>query len=199
MYAVFDFARDAGAFALELTRMIHEHTDEWLASGLYWEEWVGGTPEKHPLNVRIGLHTGPVFLHYDPVVRRLSFTGAHVTRAARIEPVAKPGDVFASEEFAALAELSAEIRRHSEDGAGYDGADFMCAYAGSMSLAKGYPGRYRIYRLVPMRRLDIEELAKAIHALYCEEAKGRGETPDTNPSCRPWNELSEDLREANRG
>jgi hypothetical protein len=46
--------------------------------------------------------------------------------------------------------------------------------------------------------LDIEALAKAIHALYVEAAKARGETPATNPACRPWDELSEDLRQANR-
>src|SRR4029079_1413799 len=94
-----------------------------------------------------------VFMHYDPVVRRLGFTGAHVNRAARIEPVAKPGEVFTSEEFAALAELGSEIRRRGVAGPSHTladggddetGAGFVCEYAGSMQLAKGYPGRFRI-------------------------------------------------------
>jgi class 3 adenylate cyclase/tetratricopeptide (TPR) repeat protein len=197
VYAVFDFAVDAGNFALELARMIHDNEPEWLQRGLYWEEPAsGGKPAmKHPLNIRIGLHTGPVFLHYDPVVRRLGYTGAHVSRAARIEPVTKPGEVFASEEFTAFAELDSMVRRQRGEP---EMAAFICEYAGSMALAKGYPGRYRIYRLVPGRRLDIEELARAIHDLYCEEARKRNETPETNYALRPWAELPENLREGNR-
>jgi len=197
VYAVFDFAVDAGNFALELARMIHDNEAEWLQRGLYWEEPASGDKPalKHPLNIRIGLHTGPVFLHYDPVVRRLGYTGAHVSRAARIEPVTKPGEVFASEEFTAFAELDSMVRRQRGEP---QMAAFICEYAGSMALAKGYPGRYRIYRLVPGRRLDIEELARAIHDLYCEEARKRNETPETNYALRLWAELPENLREGNR-
>jgi class 3 adenylate cyclase len=201
IYAVFDFARDAGLFALELSRMVQEGRPEWLAKGLFWEEQLpgGGEPIKHPLNIRIGLHTGPVVMHYDPVVRRLGFTGAHVNRAARIEPVAAPGEAYASEEFAAMAELSAEIeRRRSQDADGGSGPGFVCEYAGSMPLAKGYPGRYRIYRVVPKRALALEELARAAHESYCAESRARGETAATNSSLLPWSELPEDLREANR-
>lgn len=201
IYAVFDFAVDAGNFALELTAMIHSNCEEWLQKGLYWEEPAGENglaAVKHPLNIRVGLHTGPVFLHYDPVVRRLGFTGAHVSRAARIEPVTQPGEVFASEEFAALVELNAAIRRHRGEPAAADLTGFVCEYAGSMALAKDYPGRYRIYRLAPARRLDIEELAKAIHELYCEEEHSRGQTLQTNSMLRSWDELPEDMRDANR-
>lgn len=201
IYAVFDFAVDAGNFALELTAMIHSNREEWLQKGLYWEEPAGENElaaVKRPLNIRVGLHTGPVFLHYNPVDRRLGFTGAHVNRTARIEPVTQPGEVFASEEFAALVELDAAIRRHSGDPATAERAGFVCEYAGSMALAKDYPGRYRIYRLAPARRLDIEELARAIHDLYCEEAQSRGKTLETNSMLRRWDELPEDMRDANR-
>jgi hypothetical protein len=118
-----------------------------------------------------------------------------VSRAARIEPVTKPGEVFASEEFTAFAELDMAGRRHRGEP---DAAAFVCEYAGSMALAKGYPGRYRIYRLAPSRRLDVEELARAIHGLYCEEARKRKETPQTNNLLRPWEELPENMRDANR-
>ena len=197
-YAVFDFAHDAGCFALELTQMIQEGESDWLKNGLYWEDAAGegGEAVKHPINIRIGLHTGPVFIHYEPIVRRLGFTGAHVTRAARIEPVAKPGEVFASEEFAALAELGTEIERCSEGGGGRAG--FLCEYAGTMQLAKGYPGRHRIYRVVPRRVFAIEELAEAAHDWYCIEARKRGDTPAANAALRAWKDLPEDLREANR-
>ncbi len=214
IYAVFDFAKDAGLFALELAQMVQEGSDEWLTKGLYWEErGADGEVSKHPLNIRIGLHTGPVVMHYDPVVRRLGFTGAHVNRAARIEPITKPGEVFASEEFAAMAELSGELRRRSgigdDSGSGSRPAQaqsfapapdlgFVCEYAGSMQLAKGYPGRYSIYRVVAQRVFALECLARAAHEAYCHESKARGDTLATNPSLREWEELTEDLREANR-
>ena len=45
---------------------------------------------------------------------------------------------------------------------------------------------------------EIHELAKAVHALYCEHAAARRETAETNPALRPWSELGEDFRDANR-
>jgi class 3 adenylate cyclase/tetratricopeptide (TPR) repeat protein len=204
VYAVFDFAHDAGLFALELAQLVQEGRDDWIEKGLFWEESHSANeePVKYPLNIRIGLHTGPVVLHYDPVVRRLGYTGAHVNRAARIEPVAKPGEVFASEEFAALAELSSTIaQRDAAEGLADDaegGPGFVCQYAGSMRLAKGYPGRFRIYRVLPRRILAVEELARAAHEAYCAESLARGDTPATNSSLRPWEKLSEDLRDENR-
>lgn len=195
VFAVFDFARDAGAFALELIRMIQEGRPEWLRAGLYWEETKNGETVKHPLNVRIGLHTGPVFMHFDPVVRRLGFTGAHVNRAARIEPIAREGEAYASEEFAALATLDAELRKTSGS---QPAVPFVCEYGGTMPLAKGYPGRYRIYRVLPYRVLELEELAKAVHELYCAKELKRGEKAENNYALRPWEHLPEDLKNANR-
>ncbi|MEI7776697.1 MAG: RyR domain-containing protein [Verrucomicrobiota bacterium] len=201
VYAVFDYAQDAGCFALELTSMIVEGKDEWLQKGLYWTEpgYEDHPPIKHPLSIRVGLHTGPVFMHYDPVVRKLGFTGAHVNRAARIEPIAKPGEVFASEEFVALAELDAEIfNRAADANRGGGNGGFACEYAGTMNLAKGYPGRFRIYRVVPHRLLVVDDLAKVVHDLYCAEAKSRGQTSETNSSICSWEHLPETLKEANR-
>jgi class 3 adenylate cyclase/tetratricopeptide (TPR) repeat protein len=167
IYAVFDFAQDAGSFALELTQMIKDGERDWLQKGLYWEEQTKDGPLKRPLSIRIALHTGPVFMHYNPVLRQLGFTGSHVSRAARIEPVTKAGEVFTSEEFAALAELATEIDQRNAGGNGSAaGARFVCDYAGSMHLAKGYPGRFRIYRVLAKRVFAIEELAEAAHELY---------------------------------
>ena len=197
IYAVFDYAHDAGCFALELTRLIHEGRAEWLAKGLYWEETADdGTVIKHPLDVRVGLHTGPVFMHYNPVIRQLGFTGVHVSRAARIEPVTTPGEVFASEEFAALAETDRLAREKADNAPAQVG--FVCEYAGTMGLAKGYPGRHRIYRVVPGKVFAIEELAQAIHEDYVEAAIRRGEKPPgANGALQPWDGLAADLKQAN--
>jgi class 3 adenylate cyclase len=198
IYAVFDFARDAGLFALELAQMVEDGKPDWLAKGLYWESRSeNGEVVKNPLRIRIGLHTGPVVMHFDPVVRRIGFTGTHVNRAARIEPVTVPGQVYASEEFAAMTALSSEIQRLGGADTGPE-LGFVCEYADSMQFAKGYPGRYRIYRVVPKRVFAIESLAKAAHEAYIAESRARGETPGTNSAMRPWDELGEDLRDANR-
>lgn len=198
VYAVFDFAAQAGGFALELVRMIAQYAEDWKRSGLCWElaGAPGEPPKVMPLNIRVGLHTGPVFMHFNPVIRVLGFTGTHVNRAARIEPVAQPGEVFASEEFAALAEI--EDRRAEIANSGSVPMEFSCEFAGSMKLAKNFPGRFRLYRLLARKEIDIEALAMAAHERFCEKAYERNETVVTTPALRPWTELSEDLREANR-
>jgi class 3 adenylate cyclase/tetratricopeptide (TPR) repeat protein len=197
--AIFDYAHDAGLFALELAEMLVNREDEWIAKGLYSERrHEDGRVERSPLNVRIGLHTGPVAIHFNPVTRKIEFTGAHVIRAARIEPIARPGQVFASEEFAAIVELFGQKDVAGTATAPHEAPGFACEFAGTMKLAKDYPGRHRIYRLVRRRPFAIEALARAAHEDYWEKAQVRGETPEMNPAVRPWDQLSEDIRDANR-
>ena len=43
-----------------------------------------------------------------------------------------------------------------------------------------------------------EIIARAIHEGYRSHALARGESPETNPSAVPWDELPEDLKESNR-
>jgi class 3 adenylate cyclase len=87
----------------------------------------------HPLALRIGLHVGPVQRVLDPITRRRNFTGSHVNRAARIEPITPPGAVYASEAFAALAAI-------------HDTPGFVCEYAGRTALAKA-AGTYPLYHV----------------------------------------------------
>ncbi|MEP2776891.1 MAG: RyR domain-containing protein [Luteolibacter sp.] len=172
LYAVFDFVQDAGLFALELNEAVERHAEEWEAAGL------------GRLQIRTGLHSGPVFLHHDPIVRRLGYSGAHVNRAARIEPVALEGHIFASEEFAALASIT-------------PACGFTCDYEGPHELAKKYPGEHHLYSLRRDRSADLLPLAEAIHEQYCRKERARGETPDTNPSMVPWAALPQSLQTAN--
>jgi class 3 adenylate cyclase len=51
------------------------------------------------MDVRCGLHFGPVFPLVDPLTNRQSSVGVHVAFGARIEPATTPGQVFASEAF----------------------------------------------------------------------------------------------------
>lgn len=112
LYFVFDSVRSTGEFALALCEVVR--AIDWKAKGF-----------QHDLSLRIGLHAGPVYACVDPVTKRPNYIGAHVSRAARIEPITPPGEVYASGAFAALAR-SEQIK------------EFICAYVGQTPLAKGY-------------------------------------------------------------
>jgi class 3 adenylate cyclase len=88
------------------------------------------------LNLRIGLHAGPVFKCIDPISERQNFFGTHVSRAARIEPITPPGQMYASQGFAALA-------------AAQGTQTFVCDYVGQAPQAKGYGTfpTYYVHRL----------------------------------------------------
>lgn len=111
LYFVFSNVHDAGQFALNLRDGVC--CTDWAAKGL------------PSLNLRIGLHAGPVYSCTDPVTLQASYIGAHVSRAARIEPITPTGQVYASQSFAALA--AAECVK-----------DFRCDYVGQTPMAKKY-------------------------------------------------------------
>ena len=112
LYFVFGSAGEAGRFALDVVSLVARRN---------WAEY--GLPAD--LNLRIALHAGPVYKFIDPLTQRQSYTGTHVTRAARIEPVTPPGQVYASREFAALAAAEGAV-------------GFTCDYVGLIPLAKKY-------------------------------------------------------------
>lgn len=89
------------------------------------------------LALRLGGHYGPVYEDTDPIVGTTNYFGAHVSRAARIEPITPEGSVYVTEPFAAILALHA-------------GAEFACDYVGSVPAAKGY-GVLPMYLL---RRLE---------------------------------------------
>jgi len=201
VYGVFDHAREAGLFALQFVKFLREEENEWIRKGLYYEQTdsAKGEPSKFPLNIRIGLHTGPVLAVFNPVLRQLSYTGSHVTRAARIQPVVEPGEVYASEEFAAMLELDATLRSVGGSAAvATTGGDPVCKYVGTMRLAKAFPGRFRIYRVEAEWNLSMEALAAARHQSYCESESVKGTVDVDSVARTPWNELSGEYKEANR-
>lgn len=120
LYFVFSDVRDAGLFALDLCELM-VNTD-WSKKGL-----------PKAINLRIALHAGPVYSCVDPVTGLASFTGTHVSRAARIEPITPPGQVYASQAFAALS-------------AAQGVKEFTCDYVGQTPLAKGY-GTFATYHV----------------------------------------------------
>jgi tetratricopeptide (TPR) repeat protein len=85
------------------------------------------------LKLRLGGHLGPVYELDDPVTGRPNYYGAHVSRAARIEPITPEGCVYVTETFAALLAL-------------YNADRFSCDYVGNTEMAKHY-GRLRMFLL----------------------------------------------------
>jgi len=115
LYVVFDSAPAAACCALQLRDAMNEATAS-------------------PAAVRIAVHFGPVYAGFDPVLKKTSFYGAHVTRTARIEPVTPSGQVYVTHTFAAELALQAP-------------STFRCDYVGNMKLAKAY-GRFPTFLLL---------------------------------------------------
>ena len=83
--------------------------------------------------MRISLHHGPIFEHFDAVQGARTFYGTEVTVAARIEPRVPVGAIYTTQPFAAMIES--------------DRNDYHFEYVGKMDLAKNYGVRI-LYRLV---------------------------------------------------
>jgi len=87
--------------------------------------------------MRISLHHGPIFEHFDSVQGAPSFYGTEVTLAARIEPRVPVGAIYTTQPFAAIFD-SESTNYHFE-------------YVGKMDLAKNYGVRI-LYRLSAIPR-----------------------------------------------
>lgn len=120
LFFAFADVADAGHFALRLSE----------GAGAI-DRAKAGLPQD--MNLRIGLHAGPVYKFNDQVIERGNYIGWHVTRAARIEPKTPPGRIYASEAFAALATRAAP-------------GQFRFNYVGRQALAKDF-GTSPLYEL----------------------------------------------------
>jgi len=120
IFAVFDEPKDCMEFAEKLNYTLL-NTD-WSTRNL-----------PSSINIRIALHTGPVFVGDDPITGKLNAYGTHINRTARIEPVTVPGCIYCSEQFAAL------LLVHSDD-------KYTYRYIGVLELPKGF-GTQEIYQI----------------------------------------------------
>ena len=120
LFLVFDDAGKAASCALALQEALDKI--DLAAAGL---------PETMAL--RLGGHLGPVYATTDPILHHENFFGAHVSRAARIEPVTPEKLVYVTETLAAVLAL------HNADA-------FVCNYVGVTRAAKDY-GEMRMFLL----------------------------------------------------
>ncbi len=109
---MFEDAATAAKCAVEMQRAIAELSPESL-----------GLPESFGL--RLAGHYGPVYPSRDTILKERNFFGAHVSRAARLEPVTAVNEIYITEPFAAMLALDPR------------GA-FSCDYVGSHPAAKDY-------------------------------------------------------------
>jgi class 3 adenylate cyclase len=120
LYLVFDDAGKAARCALDLQGAMAEIN---LADARLPDH----------LALRIGGHLGPVYAGRDPIIKQQNFFGAHVSRAARIEPVTPEGCVYVTETLAAVLAI-------------HNAAEFACDHVGMTEAAKDY-GRMRMFLL----------------------------------------------------
>jgi len=120
IYLVFDDVVVAAACALAVQAAVQQV--DLAAAGLPGD-----------LAMRVALHAGPVLERIDPVRGELGVYGLEVTRAARMEPRTPEGEVYVTDQFAALLALEAA-------------AGITCQYVGRLPSAKGF-GTFPMYVL----------------------------------------------------
>jgi len=119
IFAVITSPESAAEIALEIQAELNPET----------LHEIGLPPEG---GMRISLHHGPIFEHFDAVQNARTFYGTEVTVAARIEPRVPVGAIYTTQPFAAIIESDAN--------------DYHFEYVGTMDLAKNYGVRI-LYRL----------------------------------------------------
>jgi adenylate cyclase len=87
------------------------------------------------LQLRIAIHHGPAHPVRDPILNKASFAGREIIRAARIEPVTPPGEIYVTEQLASALFLTGAKA-------------WRCDYVGIQPAAKGF-GNFRMYSIKP--------------------------------------------------
>ena len=129
IHCVFNHVTEAAEFALALQDLVRK--TDWTSFGF--------TTDVH---LRIGLHAGPVYPCIDPVSKAQAFLGSHINRTARIDPIAEEGQIYASEAFAALSEVTGTKQ-------------YTCDYVGQKQLTRRYD---MIPAFIVRRRLPADSL-----------------------------------------
>ena len=81
----------------------------------------------------MAIHYGPVHPVHDPILDAPSFAGREIIRAARMEPITPPGEIFVTEQLASALFL---------EGA----TNYRCDYVGILPSAKSF-GSFRMYSI----------------------------------------------------
>jgi adenylate cyclase len=85
------------------------------------------------LQLRMAIHYGPVRPVHDPILDAPSFAGREIIRAARMEPITPPGEIFVTEQLASALFLAGAV-------------NYRCDYVGILPSAKSF-GSFRMYSI----------------------------------------------------
>jgi len=97
--------------------------------------------------LRIGLHVGPVYEGEHPLTGRKIIFGQHVSRAARIEPITVPGEIYTSEHFVAVLKAEENAARHMAEATQSEFQEkYSPEYIGILELPKKF-GNQAVYHL----------------------------------------------------
>jgi hypothetical protein len=140
--------------------------------------------------LRIALHAGPVYSCIDPVTGNPNYIGSQVSHAARIEPVTPPGQVYASQAFAALAaaqrvtvgrlsDLALEKSTPHHLALSYSNCEFGNAVL-IFNLKKPAVAHHRPCSGAPVN-CRVTDLQDSVATVECREVEAEG-LPPQNPS-----------------
>jgi class 3 adenylate cyclase len=92
IFLVFDTADHAARCAIDLRDLVRD--THWPTAGIHGN-----------LEIRIALHNAHALVMDDPITGKMNAYGPHINMAARLEPVTKPNEIFATEEFKRTLDL----------------------------------------------------------------------------------------------
>jgi len=134
LYVAMTGTREMADYAFALCRALE--TVDYTAFGL------SVRPE-----LRIGLHVGPVYEGIHPLTGRKIIFGQHVSRAARIEPITVPGEIYTSEHFVAVLKAEENAARHAAEATQTEFKEkYSPEYIGILELPKKF-GNQAVYHL----------------------------------------------------
>jgi class 3 adenylate cyclase len=135
LFLVFDTATEAANCAFDLRSFVRD--TDWRTKGIL-----------KPVKIRIALHNATAIILEDPILGRANAYGGHVNMTARLEPVAIPNEIFATESFKIALDLDPAPDQFAWDS------------VGQLALAKDW-GETNVYRL---RRPSETVLEPIVHS-----------------------------------
>ena len=160
IFAVFNTADVAAKYALALRDVMAHH--DWAEEGILTD-----------IALRVALHNAHVLISKDPITKRMNAYGAHVNKAAQLEPLAVPNQVFATEEFILALQ-------------GHGSRTYKWDSLGELTLAKdfGVSNVYHLYRQTEtgLHAKDVNKLRTRTVSLDTLMPHSRALLPSTNVS-----------------
>lgn len=161
IFAVFKTADVAANYALALRDVVANW--DWSMEGIHNDDF----------GLRVALHNAHLLINEDPITQQMNAYGTHVNKAARLEPLALPNQVFATEEFIVALQ-------------GHGSRTYKWDSLGELTLAKDF-GVSTVYHLHrhnerSLEARDVDKLRTRAVSLDTLMPHSRALLPSTNVS-----------------